>query len=427
MIIQAITLLVLVSVAVVSAVQPKLNPSFRTISTACEVRKSKANFVYGPCDNVCTKYNPMTFVSEFSKCAAQQSRGCVLEQCSEPGEERAFSCQLNRTLIEEATLICPGDKIVFDKVDVNNFGTITYNIDLDAPPVQTDVYLVADSTGSMGSAIRTAQSKAKDIVGLFGSRGNVAFGVGEYKDEEELSNGFRNIQAVTEDDGMVEAGINKWVASGGLDSDEANLIALHQIATQDTIGWRQGARRFVVLFGDYPGHEPTCALGFPVDRYSLVEELNKKNITVVMVDFSSLDSRAPVSFPQRSGCGGKKGAPNKQASYITEETGGAVVPSRDQKKIVELIEKALSSVKRKYDVIEDKCAPFLNSIHNPLLPLYLNPRESTVVKNSITLKKENICSTKDRGFVCEYIYTERGAYIEGGVGLDFVEVRGCDE
>lgn len=416
--------IVAVLFSVVASSPTKLNPSFRSISTACEERKAKANFVYGPCENECVEFNPLTFSSQFTKCAAQQSRGCVLDTCAGPDEPKAFSCQLNKTLIEEATLICPGDSIVFDSIDVNKFGTITYNVDLDAPPVQTDLYLVADSTGSMGSAIDTAKKQAKDIVGIFGPREDVAFGVGEYKDESELTKGFRNIQPVTENDADVEKAINKWSASGGGDTDEANLVALHQIATQDSIKWRQGARRFVVLFGDNPGHEPTCALSSPIDRYSVVAELNKKGITVVMVDFSSLDSRRPYSFPL-SGCDGKTRSSSGQASYITEATGGAVVSDSDQKKLVELIERALRSVLRKYDVIEKECAPFLNAKHTPDLPLELAPTENTVVKNSISLKKESICGTADLGFECDYIYTESGAFIKGGVGLEFVNVRGC--
>lgn len=396
--------------------------SVRTITTTCET-KPRSTIKYGPCEQKCVKFESATFPNEFAKCARTLGNGCLHSPCSQHVPDLGFSCELNRTLIEEITFVCPQDKIVFDSIDVNTFGEVTFNIDLNAPPVQTDVYLLADNTGSMSTAIKTAKERATQFFRIFGTRRDISFGVGSYKDETELTDGFQHQQTISEDDASVERAIDEWQASGGGDIDEANLIALYKVATLDEIGWRQGARRFVVMFGDVPGHEPSCKLGKVIDRQAVVDALKEKGITVVMVNFGNIDSPRS-SFPQ-TGCDGKTTAPTGQATFITEETGGSIVSSRDQTKLVQLVEDALRSVIRRYDVDESECVANINSVHTPSLPLELEPSESTVVQNTISLKKDAICGGPDRKFSCDYIYTESGAFIRGGVSLEFVNVMGC--
>lgn len=394
----------------------------RDITTSCET-KSISSFAFGPCEEKCVKYNPLSFSTENSKCAKTQKLGCVHAPCED--DDLAFSCQLNKILIEDITFVCPEDDIVFDGVNINTFDQITFRIDLNAPPAQTDVYLLADNTGSMTIAIPTAKTKAKEFFKLFGSREEVAFGVGSFKDEVELSNGFKHHQSITENDDAVINAIDQWVASGGGDKDEANLIALYKIATEDKIKWRQGSRRFIVLFGDVPGHEPSCTLGKPIDRNVVVDALKKERITVVMVNFGNLDS-SPLLF-RRSGCNGKTSAPLGQASFITKKTGGAIVSNSDQAKLVELIEEALRNVTRTYTVDESDCIDKLDAKHSPSLPLDLEPTQTAVVRNTVSLKKKSICDGPYKSFRCEYVYEEGGAAIKGGVGIQFLNIRGCDE
>lgn len=57
---------------------------------------------------------------------------------------------------------------------------------------------------------------------------------------------------------QVTGAVATWSASGGSDGAEGQFFALHALAVDPAIGWRPGARRIVVWFGDYPGHDPIC-------------------------------------------------------------------------------------------------------------------------------------------------------------------------
>ena len=83
--------------------------------------------------------------------------------------------------------------------------------------------------------------------------GDVAYGVGEYKDVGDPFV-YRLNQDITTDTAAVQTGINAWVASGGGDWPEAQLYALYQVA--NTVAWRPGSTRIIIWFGDAPGHDP---------------------------------------------------------------------------------------------------------------------------------------------------------------------------
>lgn len=123
-----------------------------------------------------------------------------------------------------------------------------------------DVKFVADTTGSMGGIINSVRTNASSILTNLSSYGSVEFGVSEYKDRTD-SFTTRTNTAMTDDHAAVQAGINQWGASGGGDGPEANLIALKEQA--EAGDWRSGSTRFIIQFGDAPGHEggayPTLA------------------------------------------------------------------------------------------------------------------------------------------------------------------------
>ena len=88
------------------------------------------------------------------------------------------------------------------------------------------------------------------------------------------------------------AAIDNWQAVGGGDLPEANMFALHQVATSGAAtdedfstayntNWRSDAKRIIVWFGDSPSHEYT------IDRQETIEALNDNDVTVVAINASS--------------------------------------------------------------------------------------------------------------------------------------------
>lgn len=135
-----------------------------------------------------------------------------------------------------------------------------------SPAPLFDVYFLADTTGSMTNIINAVKAGASNILNtLSGLFPNMAFGAGNYKDF--ASNppdpfAFQPQQSLNINKVLTQNAINNWNASGGDDLSEGQLFALHQIATNPVIGWRPGAQRILVWFGDAPGHDPICAPQF---------------------------------------------------------------------------------------------------------------------------------------------------------------------
>jgi hypothetical protein len=147
-----------------------------------------------------------------------------------------------------------------------------------------DVFFLADTTGSMGGTLANVQAGAAAILSGLAGLGNLAYGVGEYRD---LGDAFvyRLNQEITEDTTAVQAGINTWVADGGGDWEEGQLYALSQVAT--TAAWRTGSTRIVIWFGDAPGHDPSGPTA--VTEAQATAALVAQTIKVMALDVGSLN------------------------------------------------------------------------------------------------------------------------------------------
>jgi Integrin beta chain VWA domain len=118
----------------------------------------------------------------------------------------------------------------------------------------------------MGDVIDAVKGKVNEIIDeLRGKASDVGtdlcLGAGDYKDTDH-SYIFKNQQAITHDTEKVTDAIKKWKTSSGSTIAEGQLYALDQLAEPlanpegGSIGWRSGAKRIVVWFGDAPGHDP---------------------------------------------------------------------------------------------------------------------------------------------------------------------------
>lgn len=155
-----------------------------------------------------------------------------------------------------------------------------------------DVVFLSDTTGSMGGLISSAQNSSNAIVESFLTRGNVFFGVGEYKDGNSDAFGFRyNLTGgdpvgpiFSNDAGEVGTAIGGWGASGGGDFPEDSLFGLREVAS--TAPWREGSSRIIFWFGDAtsldPGSDGTT-------MSTTLAALNDECVQVIAVDLSRLD------------------------------------------------------------------------------------------------------------------------------------------
>jgi hypothetical protein len=137
-------------------------------------------------------------------------------------------------------------------------------------PPASDFLFLADTTGSMGPSIADVKANAQAIINAIEGAGAAdgRYAVANYRDTtggaaacnylDELDTNF------TTSAGAIAA-INTWSVGStsgvdnGCDLPESQLYALHQAATSSLgLTWRTTAEKFIIWFGDAPGHDPIC-------------------------------------------------------------------------------------------------------------------------------------------------------------------------
>jgi len=161
-------------------------------------------------------------------------------------------------------------------IGIGETASLTKTVTVDAGRPDTakvDIFFLADETGSMGGEIADVKAAAAAILGDTAGLGDVAWGVGGYRDYGD-SWVYREISDLTTSSTDTQTAINTWVHGGGGDGPEANLTALTGVANDTT--WRTGSKRIVVWFGDYYGHDPSGT----ATEASTIAALQAKGITV---------------------------------------------------------------------------------------------------------------------------------------------------
>ncbi|PXF45797.1 hypothetical protein BWQ96_04464 [Gracilariopsis chorda] len=341
------------------------------------------------CPNVC-----LPRVEAFNTCARFILNGCVPVPCK--GDN------LRCAAPGRAPEVVPGGDIVLERVRVLDQFSFQVNLNT-ASPLQTDIYLLSDATGSMRTAIAEVRTRFSEIVEMFESVTDAHFGIGFFRDESDPGNGFINLQGITGDRAAVQTAIDTLVARGGGDRPEANLVALHKVATDSSIGWRPASRKIVMYFGDNPGHEPTCVGSLQLDRDDVIEALNAMKITVVAVSFNpGLDGNPTVFSCRRVPPAGRG-----QGTAISTATGGVLVPNTQQTQLIEALQNAVLNIDRTFDIDTSDCDGMLTTTTDPTLPVTLAAGDSQVVEQTVIIE-QGICET-DGPFECQFTYTEAGA------------------
>ena len=160
-----------------------------------------------------------------------------------------------------------------------------------------DVVFLSDTTGSMGDLISSAKSSSNGIYTSFSARGDVMFGVGEYRDgnSDAFAHRFNlndmGAAALSSDGARVSSAIEQWTASGGGDFPEDNLLALRTTASDTP--WRVGSKRIVFWFGDAPGHDPASD---GTTMATTLAALNAHCVQVVAIDLNDLDGTGQATI-----------------------------------------------------------------------------------------------------------------------------------
>src|SRR6266508_429189 len=117
---------------------------------------------------------------------------------------------------------------------VTEHETVTVHVPVSGVPPKADVYLLADTTGSMGPIIGAVQAGIGAVVADPAFAGfDVAWGAGNYKDFPTSAFNpypFEHQLAPTVGAAAVTLEVNAWSAFGGVDLAEGQLFALQQVA-----------------------------------------------------------------------------------------------------------------------------------------------------------------------------------------------------
>lgn len=222
-------------------------------------------------------------------------------------------------------------KAVQLELDPGESQQVAKSVDTERLPPNSDFVFLADNTGSMGSAIADVKANAQEIIDAIEAAGatDARYGVANYQDftsSGPCPYGFELDTDLT-DATAAKAAIGTWAADNGCDTPEANLFALHMVA-EHSIDWREDSARFVIWFGDAPGHDPVCPAvsGHPhnVTEASATADLASEDIHVIAVTASlaggGLDGNPNAGFDYAA-CGAETGA-SGQATRIAAATDG---------------------------------------------------------------------------------------------------------
>ncbi|WP_344313439.1 Calx-beta domain-containing protein [Fodinicola feengrottensis] len=198
-------------------------------------------------------------------------------------------------------------------------------------PPKPDIVFLADTTGSMGPAIANVRSNATMVMQTVAGQSNLdaEFGAAQYQDFDSDPSDvpFQVDQDITSDQTAVQTGIGHWNVGDGVDTPEAWVNALYQLAT-GAVHYRDGGTRIIALFGDSSSHDPSG--GHTLDEAIAVLKANP-GIRVVLVGVHTdsgdgLDSAG-------------------QASRVANETGGVFLDNVGSDQVAQKILEGIQKIK----------------------------------------------------------------------------------
>ncbi|KAG2495656.1 hypothetical protein HYH03_006256 [Edaphochlamys debaryana] len=208
----------------------------------------------------------------------------------------------------------------FVNITIPCFNTSRSNVTGD--PGGSDVLLLTDATGSMSGAIANVRTNADAIrAALMARARNLALGLAWYRDFGDVPPFQLDLPIGSYTNTTLSTAISSWTASGGGDAPECNLYALHVIATNASIGWRRNTTRWVVWWGDAPGHDIYAGIpyltypagtGHNISLNMTIAALKAARIRVIAIDMAAATNTGINQYGQ--------------AVAIAQATGGVYIP-----------------------------------------------------------------------------------------------------
>lgn len=311
---------------------------------------------------------------------------------------------------------------------VNVGSPVHFRVKLTVPVVPEDVYLLADATGSLEEAISVVQANFSSLISTRqASVPTASFGLGFFRDEssrgeegEVLVHGFSNVQSITDNTDLVQAGANRLLARAGGDTPEGGLLALYTLATDSSIGWRFGARKIVVMFGDAPQHEPVCVGNAQLTRHDVIRALRAKDIAVVAIQVGAPGMDAETTHYRCNGLGSRqKGG---QMTDVTQGTRGFLTKPVEQAALVDAARSTIENLNIKFEIDASDCGPEYVVDLTGLLPDYVRYGDVLDIPMTVTAKRAACWSRRPKKCVLRYIVGGVTISLQD-VSLD--EVKGC--
>ncbi|KAG2495658.1 hypothetical protein HYH03_006258 [Edaphochlamys debaryana] len=199
------------------------------------------------------------------------------------------------------------------------FNTSRSNVTGD--PGGSDVLLLTDATGSMSGAIANVRTNADAIrAALMARARNLALGLAWYRDFGDPSPFQVDLPIGSYTNATLSTAISRWTALGGNDAPECQLYALHVIAKNASIGWRSNTTRWVVWWGDAPGHDNFAGIpylaylsgGHNISLNMTIAALKAARIRVIAIDMAAATNTGINQYGQ--------------AVAIAQATGGVYIP-----------------------------------------------------------------------------------------------------
>ncbi len=351
---------------------------------------------------------------------------CERSPCGEDPKDKSRNCCTRAFCI---TRTCkPALLPMIDLAGKSVHDTLTVETIIKVPKkISADIYLLSDTTGSMGGEIAAVRSGMNAIIQNLTETqsADIAFGVGEFKDETELVDGFKNLQPLDKNKDKSFAAVKKLVAQGGGDGPEGGLLALYKVAKDPAIGWRRNSRRIVVFYGDAPQHEPTCVSGTVLKRQNVIDTLLERNISVVSVSFQGGLDRSTFEISCEKSTNRTNTVRGDQGKDIANKTFGAhafvSARSPSSEEVIEKITSAIAESKLFLDLAFSTCGEAVSIEYSPSFPIMVTLGEEVKFNQKITIRPE-IC---DFGISeCKTSFSVSGPLV-AEQEISTIDVRGC--
>jgi len=227
---------------------------------------------------------------------------------------------------------------------------------------RADIYILADTTGSMTPVLDVLKAEVSALVNsLFSIPGaDLRIGIGAYRDfplQPQNQYAFDHRQSMTTDPMLIQNAVDSWNGMWGGDQSEAGFYALERLAVDPATdyGWRPDAQRIIVWFGDAPSHDPVCTqltgLANDVTEDSVIAALTAANTTVIAI---TTPTNLPMGLNDNPGgvnatgyaslCPQMPRGTVGQATRIAAATGGIDTSIANSADIKQAIEDSLNQV-----------------------------------------------------------------------------------